>query len=101
MATTFEFENEESLTSELHSESTLPLLTYLVRCKQSNHNGTGILFQDVKSNIGEADRPIPDESVELKKILLKLIEKGPSGDHKRIHGNPTVSCRCYHIPRSY
>ena len=101
MATAFEFDDEESLACELHSESTLPLLTYLVQCKQNNHSGTRALFQDVKANIGKAKRPIPDESEQLEKVLLRLIEKGPSDDHKKIPGNPTVSCHYCRTPRPY
>ncbi|GKU21126.1 unnamed protein product [Fusarium langsethiae] len=91
MAAASQFKNEESLICELHSESTLPFLSYLVQCKQNNHNGSTDTFQDVKAGVGEAPRAIPDESEQLEHVLLSLIDKGPSGHHKKIHGNPTVT----------
>ncbi|KAH7174174.1 uncharacterized protein B0J16DRAFT_403721 [Fusarium flagelliforme] len=75
MAAASQFKNEESLICELHSESTLPFLSYL----------------DVKAGVGEAPRAIPHESEQLEKVLNTLIDKGPSGHHKKIHGSPTVT----------
>lgn len=97
MAATSQFKNEESLICELHSESTLPFLSYLVQCKQNNHNGSTDAFHKVKSGVGKAPRAIPDESEQLQDVLLSLIEKGPSGDGGKIPGSPTVSFRHYCI----
>ena len=95
MAATAHFNNEESLICELHSESTLPFLSYLVQCKQNNHNGSADTFHDVKSGTGRKKRAIPDESEELQDVLLSLIEKGPGGDGRKIPGSPTVGHQCY------
>lgn len=79
------------LQEELHSESTLPLLSYFVACRQRDDSATQV-FTDIKAQIGKADRPIPDESEQLADSLLKLIEEGPGGDKKkRVEGNPKVS----------
>ncbi|KAF5024621.1 hypothetical protein F66182_3384 [Fusarium sp. NRRL 66182] len=91
MASTFEYKQGESLTCELHSESTLPFLSYLVQCRQKNQSGSTTIFQNVKSSIGDAVRPIPDESEQLEKVLINLIDNGPSGSKKKVTGNPTVT----------
>lgn len=72
---------------EIHSESTLPLLSFLIGCRFSD-DPLSKIFSDVKSQIGEADRPIPDESEQLKTSLINLIDHGPGG---KVTGRPTVS----------
>lgn len=85
------------LQEELHSESTLPLLSYFVGCRQRDDSATQV-FTDVKAQIGKAERPIPDESEQLADALLKLIEEGPGGDRKkRVEGSPKVS-GCFQDP---
>ncbi|KAJ4255987.1 hypothetical protein NW762_009061 [Fusarium torreyae] len=90
MASTHTFTNE-SLALELHSESTLPLLSYLIKCKENDKEGSKAIFQDVKSSIGEADRPIPDEAEPLEDVLIGLIDNGPSGSGQKIPKSPTVT----------
>ncbi|KAM0228293.1 hypothetical protein ACHAPO_010837 [Fusarium lateritium] len=91
MAPAFEFKEPESLICEVHSESTLPFISYLVQCKQNELSGSKEIFQNVKSSIGDADRPIPDESEQLENVLIGLMKNGPSGDGRKIPGSPTVT----------
>ncbi|KAF4972603.1 hypothetical protein FSARC_876 [Fusarium sarcochroum] len=90
MASTYTFTNE-SLRFELHSESTLPLLSYLIKCGENDQDDPKDIFQDVKSSIGEADRPIPDEAEPLENVLIGLINHGPGGSGQRIPKGPTVT----------
>ena len=79
------------LDGEVHSESTLPLLSYFLRCRscQSIEEITKC-FHEVIAGIGKDRRVIPDESVQLEKILLELIAKGPGGG-KKVPGSPKAS----------
>jgi hypothetical protein len=101
MASTFDLAKDEFLTCEIHSESTLPLLSYFIACREHKKNGSRTLFQEVKSKIGDADRPIPDESEQLQDVLLALMKDGPGKPGEKIPGCPTVSAcrnRLYVIP---
>jgi hypothetical protein len=90
---------EDFFGTELHSESTLPLLNFLLKSRpeDSTKNAT-ITFHNVTAGIGvdapppvlEIPKQIPDESIIEKTALLNLINVGPSGDGKKITGNPTV-----------
>ncbi|KAF5963994.1 putative amino-acid oxidase YobN [Fusarium bulbicola] len=91
MASTFDLATDEFLTCEIHSESTLPLLSYFIACKKHNQNGSRTLFQKVKSKIGVADRPIPDESEQLQDVLLALVKDGPGKPGQELPGCPTVT----------
>ncbi|RKK67155.1 hypothetical protein BFJ69_g14756 [Fusarium oxysporum] len=91
MASTCDLATDEFLTCEIHSESTLPLLSYFIACKKHNQNGSRTLFQKVKSRIGVADRPIPDESEQLQDVLLALMKDGPGKHGEKIPGCPTVT----------
>lgn len=97
MASTFDLATDEFLTCEIHSESTLPLLSYFIACKKHKQNGSRTLFQKVKSKIGVADRPIPDESEQLQDVLLALIKDGPGKDGEKIPGCPKVSELSNHL----
>jgi hypothetical protein len=97
MASTFDLATDEFLTCEIHSESTLPLLSYFIACKKHNQNGSRTLFQKVKSKIGVADRPIPDESEQLQDVLLALMKDGPGKHGEKIPGCPTVSELSNHL----
>lgn len=78
-------ENENAfLTHEVHSESTLPLLQWLLRTQQqellpdSEQKKTDTeIFKDVKGGVGKDARPIPDESELVEGPMLNLIAKGP------------------------
>ncbi|KAI1658254.1 hypothetical protein F4813DRAFT_357865 [Daldinia decipiens] len=85
------------LEREIYSERTLPLLTYFIAralAAAPNHKGSSAVddFSGVKSGIGKAERPIPDESQQLRETLLNLINKGPGRDPgQKIPGSPTVT----------
>ncbi|KAH6659236.1 hypothetical protein BKA67DRAFT_509745 [Truncatella angustata] len=86
---------DQLLSDELHSERTLPLLSYFVQYRQSNKSATAI-FHEVKSLVGTAARPIPDElpdeSEPLAASLINLIDNGPGkSPHDKIPGSPTVT----------
>lgn len=78
------------LTKEIHSESTLPLLSYFHGCRSGKVPATDV-FTRVKAEIGKADRLIPDEAEQLESALLTLIEKGPSKNNEKIKGDVKVS----------
>ena len=63
---------------EVRSESTLPLLNFLLSASpgQSSAQLADVLHQ-VTADIGQQDPPLPDESEELKEVLLKLMKDGP------------------------
>ena len=78
------------LKHEIHSESTFPLLSYFLRSRScKNSKDATKCFHEVIAGIGKDRRVIPDESVQLEKVLLELIAKGP-GNGKKIPGNPKV-----------
>lgn len=77
------------LTQEIRSESTLPLLSWLLRTKQDPETSPTQIFHEVKAGVGVDPRPIPDESEEVEEPMLRLIEKGP-GDGTKIKGKPRV-----------
>jgi len=81
------------LTQEIHSESTLPLLSWLLRTAQDSDKSPTRIFHEVKAGVGKDDRPIPDESEQVEPTMLQLIEKGPGGG-KKIKGNPKVTRLC-------
>ena len=76
------------LTQEFRSESTLPLLNFLL---QSSSDQTPETLADtlhsVTAGVGKDDTPIPDESEQVKVQLLKLMKDGPG----KVTGSPTVS----------
>lgn len=78
------------LTHEIHSESTLPLLSYLVRLRPGEKSATDV-FHRVKAGIGADPRVIPDESEQLEPTLINLIDHGPGGDRgRKVPGGPKV-----------
>lgn len=78
------------LTHEIHSESTLPLLSYLIRLRPGEKSATEV-FHQVKAGVGKDLRPIPDESEQLEPTLISLIDNGPGGDRSRkVPGSPKV-----------
>lgn len=82
---------DHTLSCELHSERTLPLLSYFVQYRQRTDKSATEIFHNVKSFVGEADRPIPDESEPLQPSLVNLINNGPGRQPKeKVKGSPTV-----------
>lgn len=88
----------EFLRHELYSESTLPLLSYLIRnvhARETDSDQTATdIFHEVKRGIGLDDRPIPDvpdESEQVEPAMLLLMKEGPSGNGTKIQGAPKVS----------
>lgn len=77
------------LKQEARSESTLPLLNFLLSCKGPDESLESLAenLHDTTASVGKKEPPIPDESEELKEVLLRLIEHGPG----KVTGNPTVS----------
>jgi hypothetical protein len=74
---------------DVNSSLSQPLLTYLRRCRpieggelKSGEKHTDV-FHDVLLSDG-TERAIPDESKELEKVLINLIDNGP-GD-KNVNG---------------
>lgn len=72
------------ISHDVNSRLSQPLLTYLRRCRpaeggrlKSSKEYTDI-FHDILLSDGE-ERTIPDESKELEKILINLIDNGPGG----------------------
>lgn len=84
------------LRHEIHSESTLPLLSFLLRERPDTAKRATQLFHEVIRGIGEDKRPIPDESVQVEPAMIELMDNGPSGKNTKIPGEPTV--RKYHSP---
>lgn len=80
------------LKSELRSESTLPLLNFLLHTlpESSTEQVTANLHY-YSVTIGKERRPIPDESKQLEPVLLELIEKGAGP----VKGKPTASLRVF------
>lgn len=93
MASSSHFAESEFLACEIHSESTLPLLSYFLKCKENNQSGSRTLFQKVKADIGKAERPIPDESEQLQDVLLALIKDGPGNPGEKLPWTPSVSAQ--------
>ncbi|WZH41912.1 Amino_oxidase domain-containing protein [Fusarium acuminatum] len=91
MASSSHFAESEFLAREIHSESTLPLLSYFLKCKENNQSGSRTLFQEVKADIGKAERPIPDESEQLQDVLLALIKDGPGKPGEKLPWTPSVT----------
>ncbi|KAJ1323045.1 L-amino-acid oxidase [Microdochium nivale] len=79
------------LRHEIHSESTLPLLSFLLRERPDTAKRATQLFHEVIRGIGEDKRPIPDESEQVEPAMIDLIENGPSGNNTKIPGEPTVT----------
>lgn len=75
-----------------HSESTLPLLNFLLRSSPNDTvEDTTKAIHSVTAGIGVDQPPkIPDESVIDKTALMNLINNGPSGKGTKIPGQPTV-----------
>ena len=72
---------------ELRSESTLPLLNFLLRTRPDQTAETlATCLHEVTAGVGEDDPPIPDESEQLKSEYLRLMKDGPG----EISGNPSV-----------
>ncbi|CCT63228.1 uncharacterized protein FFUJ_00146 [Fusarium fujikuroi IMI 58289] len=91
MADSSNLDRIEFLTHEIHSESTIPLLQYFIKCKEEDRTGSEELFHQVKGKIGHRDREIPDEAVQLQQVLLSLIANGPRKDGEKLDGTPTVT----------
>jgi len=96
------------LSNELHSESTLPLLNFLLRSSPNDTvEDTTKAIHSVTAGIGvdppppipaiPDERPdkLPDESVIDKTALINLINNGP-GEGTKIPGQPTVHTRPPH-----
>lgn len=77
------------LKQEVRSESTLPLLNFLLSCKGPDESPQSLArnLHDISASVGEKEAPIPAESEELKEVLLQLIKDGPG----KVTGDPTVS----------
>lgn len=77
------------LKQEVRSESTLPLLNFLLSCKGPDESPKSLArnLHYTSASVGEKEAPIPDESEELKEVLLQLIKDGPG----KVTGDPTVS----------
>lgn len=77
------------LTQEVRSESTLPLLNFLLSCKSPKESPESVAqnLRDITASIGEKIPPIPSEAKQVKDELLGLIRYGPG----KVTGNPTVS----------
>ncbi|KAF5690637.1 amino-acid oxidase [Fusarium denticulatum] len=93
MANSSNLDRQEFLTHEIHSESTIPLLQYFIKCKEHDGTGSEKLFHGIKGSIGHhvSDREIPDEAVQLQDILLSLIANGPRKGDEKLSGSPTVT----------
>ena len=78
------------LEQEARSESTLPLLNFLLSAKpeQTAEKITSILHE-VTAGVGKQEPPLPDESEQLKHVLLTLMKDGPG----KVTGHPTVSLK--------
>jgi len=86
-------EIDDYIGHDVNARLSQPLLTYLRRCRPTKDGGleSGKNYTDVFHDVLMLDgkqRSIPDESKELEKVLLNLIDKGP-GD-KPVKGK-TVS----------
>jgi hypothetical protein len=81
------------LIHELSSESTLPLLNFLLKSNtRDTVEQTTETIHSVTAGIGiDKPPPIPDESEQFKAWALNLIKNGPGGSREKILGNPTVS----------
>ncbi len=76
------------LEQETRSESTLPLLNFLLSAKaEQTAEEIASVLHEVTAGVGEQEPPLPDESEQLKYELLKLMKDGPG----KVSGNPTVS----------
>jgi hypothetical protein len=86
-------ESKEFSSHDLHSESTLPLLNFLLRSrKEYSAEKTNEIIHSVTAGIGiDKKPPIPDESEILRTNYINLINHGPSGTGTKISGMPTVS----------
>jgi hypothetical protein len=80
----------EFLTHEIYSESTLPLLSYLLRNGPDSSKSATTVFHEVQAGIGQDARPIPDESEQVEPAMLLLMKNGPSGNGSKIPGAPKV-----------
>ena len=74
------------LTSELFSESTLPLLNFLLHARDASAKQIAEKLHYYTATVGIEKRPIPDESDQLKPVLLELIRKGAGP----VEGKPKV-----------
>ncbi|KAL9610747.1 MAG: hypothetical protein Q9167_004566 [Letrouitia subvulpina] len=80
--------SKEFVEQEIRSESTLPLLNFLLHTKpEQSPESIADVLHEVTARIGEQPPPIPDESEQLRSELLRLIEKGPG----KVTGHPTVT----------
>ena len=76
------------LEQEVRSESTLPLLNFLLCTKPEDPiEVITKRLQQVTAGIGEQKSPIPDESKQVQIELLRLMKDGPG----KVTDNPTVS----------
>lgn len=75
---------------DARSESTLPLLNYLLRRgpEASTAHATQI-FQTVKAGVGK-DKPPLDESEQLRDPYMQMIDEGV-GKGGKVHGSPKVA----------
>ncbi len=82
---------DDFLKQEVRSESTLPLLNFLLSTKPGQTDeAVAKSLHEVTAGIGKQDPPMPDESEQDKEALLKLMKDGPG----KVTGNPTVSPDC-------
>ena len=82
------------LEREVYSESTLPLLNFLLSTKPGQTDeAVASTLQKVTAGIGKQNPPLPDESEQLKTELLRLMDDGPG----KVTGNPTVSLVDTHL----
>ena len=78
------------LEQEARSESTLPFLNFLLSAKPEQTAETiASILHEVTAGVGKQEPPLPDESEELKDVLLTLMKDGPG----KVTGNPTVSLK--------
>ena len=86
------------LARELHSESTLPFLNFLLQSRPGQSVAdTCQQVHAIAAGVG-VDKPptLPDESEQLKLTLLKLMKDGPGKTPgEKIPGNPSVRLRAW------
>lgn len=76
------------LEQEILSQSTLPLLNFLLATNpQDSAEKIAEHLHEVTAGIGKQDPPIPDESEQVKVELLRLMKDGPG----KVTDSPTVS----------
>ena len=78
------------LEQEARSESTLPLLNFLLSANpEQTAEQIASVLHETKARVGVQEPPLPDESEQLRKVLLTLMKDGPG----KVTGHPTVSLK--------